>query len=289
MTQKRPGLIEIHLAVLLFGIAGLFGKFLFLSPLVIVFGRTFFAALTLSAILFYSKTQIRTKSIQDFTVLILLGIILAIHWITFFHAIQISTVAVGLLTFSTFPVFVTFMEPYFFKEKLRRFDLLTAGSVVLGLILVIPSLDFQNNITQGAFWGTISGFTFAVLSILNRKYVGTYPSMVIVCYQNWIATLILFPFLFFQDLSLQPTDVLFLAILGIFCTALAHVLFIKSLVHIKTQLASITACLEPIYGIIFAFVLLGEIPALRTILGGGIILGTIALASIKRHTNVIKR
>lgn len=289
MTQKRHGLIEIHFAVLLFGLAGLFGKFLFLPALVIVFGRTFFAALTLSAILFYSKTQIRTKSIQDFTVLILLGIILAIHWITFFHAIQISTVAVGLLTFSTFPVFVTFLEPYFFKEKLRRFDMLTAASVLLGLILVIPSLDFQHNITQGAFWGTISGFTFAVLSILNRKYVSTYPSMVIVWYQNWIATLILFPFLFFKDLSLQPTDVLLLAILGIFCTALAHVLFIKSLVHIKTQLASITACLEPVYGIIFAFILLGEIPALRTIIGGCIILGTIAIASMKRHTNAIKR
>ena len=285
MTQKRHGLIEIHFAVLLFGLAGLFGKFLLLPPLVIVFGRTFFAALTLSAILFYSKTQIRTKSIQDFTILILLGIILAIHWITFFHAIQISTVAVGLLTFSTFPVFVTFLEPYFFKEKLRRFDMLTAASVLLGLILVIPSLDFQHNITQGAFWGTISGFTFAVLSILNRKYVSTYPSMVIVWYQNWIATLILFPFLFFKDLSLQPTDVLLLAILGIFCTALAHVLFIKSLVHIKTQLASITACLEPVYGIIFAFVLLGEIPALRTIIGGCIILGTIAIASMKRHAS----
>ena len=163
--------------------------------------------------------------------------------------------------------------------------MLTAGSVVFGLILVIPSLDFQNNITQGAFWGTISGFTFAVLSILNRKYVSTYPSMVIVWYQNWIATLILFPFLFFKDLSLQPTDFLLLAVLGIFCTALAHVLFIKSLVHIKTQLASITACLEPVYGIIFAFVLLDEIPALRTILGGCIILGTIATASLKRHTS----
>jgi len=177
------------------------------------------------------------------------------------------------------------MEPYFFKEKLRRLDMLTAGSVVIGLILVIPSLDFQNNITQGAFWGTISGFTFAVLSILNRKYVSTYPSMVIVCYQNWMATLILFPFLFFKDLSLQPGDFLLLALLGIFCTALAHVLFIKSLVHIKTQLASITACLEPVYGIIFAFALLDEIPTLRTILGGCIILGTIVIASMKRHTS----
>jgi drug/metabolite transporter (DMT)-like permease len=288
MTQKRHGLVEIHLAVLLFGLAGLFGKLLSLPPFVIVLGRTLFASLTLSAALFFSKTQIRPKSKQDLVVLIFLGIILAIHWTTFFHAIQISTVAVGLLTFSTFPIFVTFMEPYFFKEKLRRFDILTAGSVVLGLILVIPSLDFRNNITQGAFWGTVSGFTFAVLSILNRKYVGTYPPILIVCYQNWMATLTLLPILFFKDISIQPMDFLLLAVLGIFCTAFAHVLFIKSLVHIKTQLASITACLEPVYGILFAFALLGEIPALRTILGGGIILGTIVVASMNRHANGTK-
>jgi drug/metabolite transporter (DMT)-like permease len=285
MTIKRHGLIEIHAAVLLFGFAGLFGKFLSLPPLVIVFGRTSFAALTLSAVLFYSNTRIRTKSIRDFMVLLLLGVLLAIHWTTFFHAIQVSTVAVGLLTFSTFPVFVTFMEPYFFKEKWRRFDMLTAGFVVIGLILVIPSLDFQNNITRGVFWGTISGFTFAVLSILNRKYVSTYPSVVIVCYQNWMAALILLPFLFFEDFSLGPTDFLLLMVLGIFCTALAHVLFIKSLVHIKTQLASITACMEPVYGIIFAFILLGEIPSLRTVLGGSIIVSTIAAASMKRHAS----
>ena len=286
MTQKRHGLLEIHLAVLLFGLAGLFGKLLSLSPFFIVLGRTFFAALTLSAALFYSKPQIRPKSRQDLIVLLFLGVLLAIHWTTFFHAIQISTVAVGLLTFSTFPVFVTFMEPYFFKEKLRRFDILTAGSVVLGLILVVPSFDFRNHITQGAFWGVISGFTFAILSILNRKYVGTYPPILIACYQNWMATLVLVPFLFFKKLSIQPMDFLYLAFLGIFCTAVAHVLFIKSLVRIKTQLASVTACLEPVYGILFAFVLLGETPSFRTILGGAIILGTITIASMNQRSSV---
>ena len=288
MTQKRHGLVEIHLAVLLFGLAGLFGKLLSLSPFIIVLGRTFFASLALSVALFYAKTQIRPKSIKDLTVLLFLGILLAVHWTTFFHAIQISTVAVGLLTFSTFPIFVTFMEPYFFKEPLRRFDILTAVLVVLGLILVIPSFDFRNNITQGAFWGTVSGFTFAVLSILNRKYVATYPSILIVCYQNWMATLTLLPFLFFMNFSFRPMDVFLLAVLGIFCTAIAHVLFIKSLVHIKTQLASITACLEPVYGILFAFALLGEVPAMRTILGGSIILCTIAAASMNRHANESK-
>lgn len=285
MTFQKHGLVEIHIAVLLFGLAGLFGKFLTLAPLIIVFGRTFFAALTLSIIVSYTTVQLRPKSKQDLVVLVFLGAILAIHWITFFHAIQISTVAIGLLTFSTFPIFVTFLEPYFFKEPLRSFDILTAGAVVLGLVLVVPSFDVQNRVTQGVFWGIISGFTFAVLSILNRKYVGTYPSIVIVFYQNWIAAIILLPFLFFKNWVLRPSDAVLLAVLGIFCTALAHVLFIKSLVHIKTQLASITACLEPVYGIFFAFVLLGEVPTIKTLLGGAVILGAITIATMQRPSD----
>ncbi|MFH2220090.1 MAG: DMT family transporter [Pseudomonadota bacterium] len=282
MILKRHGMLEIHIAVLLFGLAGLFGKWLALPPILIVFGRTFFASLTLGAILFFSKTPIQAKSRQDLAVLMLLGAILAVHWVTFFHSIQVSTVAVGLLTFSTFPVFVTFLEPCFFKEKLHPIDILTAGSVLLGLVLVVPTFDFQNNVAQGAFWGTISGLTFAVLSILNRKYVGTYSPIVIACYQNGIAAVILFPLILFKKVTPGSSDIVLLAILGVFCTALSHVLFIKSLVHLKAQLASIIASLEPVYGIIFAFVLLGEVPASRTLAGGGIILGAITLASFKR-------
>ena len=279
MTTKNHGVLGIHIAVLLFGLAGLFGKLLLLSPLVIVFGRTFFASITLGIIIFFSSIKLRTRSKKDLLVLILLGLILAVHWITFFHSIQISTVAVGLLSFSTFPLFVTFMEPFFFKERIRLFDISMAGLVFLGLILIVPSFDFKNNVTLGVFWGTMSGFTFAVLSILNRRYVHTYPPIVIVCYQNWIATIVLIPFLFAEDLPLQPSDYVLLAILGIFCTALAHVLFIKGLSFVTAQLASITACLEPVYGILFAFVLLGEVPASRTIAGGVVILVTITLAT----------
>ncbi|MEE8432979.1 MAG: EamA family transporter [Candidatus Desulfatibia sp.] len=117
MTPKRHGMLEIHIAVMLFGLAGLFGKLLALPALVIVFGRTLFASFTLGAILLCSSIPLRTKSRQDRVVLVLLGALLAVHWTTFFHAIQISTVAVGLLTFSTFPLFVTFMEPFFLKKN----------------------------------------------------------------------------------------------------------------------------------------------------------------------------
>ena len=284
MKTYTQGLLAVHLAVLLFGLSGLFGKLLPLPPLVIVLGRTLFASLTLGLALRCQRRSIRVRSRSDFQVFFLLGSILAIHWTTFFHAIQVSNVAVGLLAYSTFPVFVTFMEPCFFGERLRVFDVLTALLVFCGLVLVIPSFDFGNRITQGAFWGTVSGLTFAVLSLLNRKYVQTYSSSVIAFYQNAIAALILLPFWSLGAKALDIRNLLFLVILGVFCTALAHALFIHSLRDIRAQLAGVTASLEPVYGILLALILLGEVPCARTVAGGTLILGTTVLAAMRPKT-----
>ncbi len=285
MNPKKLGLIEIHVAVFLFGLSGLLGKIISLSPLLIVFGRTFFASLALAALLWVSKTKIRIKSGKDLLVLIIIGVILALHWFSFFQSIKVSTVAIGLLTFSTFPLFVTFMEPYFFQERLTLFNIAMAMLVFIGLILVIPSFDLQNNITQGVIWGVTSGFTFAVLSLLNRKYVGTYQSSVIALFQNGVAALVLLPFVLVAEIAIQPWDYALIPFLGVFCTAAAHTLFIKGLKQTKAQLASLIAGLEPVYGILLALIVLKEIPTLRTWIGGTVILGTIFLATVRRKSS----
>ena len=272
---------KIHCAVFLFGLAGLFGKFLALPPLVIVFGRTVFASICLIFIIAYLKKSLILKSKRDIIGLAGLGIILAIHWAAFFHSIQISTVAVGLLTFSTYPFFVAILEPCFFKEKLTFFALFSAILIFAGVALIIPSFNFDNNTTRGVFWGILSGFTFAVLSLFNRKYVQTYSPLIITFFQNSFAALVLFPFLFFETWELHSGDIFFLMVLGIFCTAIAHALFISGLKHVKTQVASIVAGLEPVYGIIFALVLFGEVPSLRTLSGGVLIMGTAVLATFR--------
>lgn len=280
ISAKAQGLIEIHIAVLLFGFAGLFGKFLTLSPILIVLGRTCFAAIVLYFVLMVLKQSLRVTQKKDLGYFLLLGALLAIHWLAFFHSIQISTVAIGLLTFSTFPIFITFMEPYFFNEKIRRFDVITAAMVCLGFFFVVPSFEWSNAYTQGAFWGTASGFTFAILSLMNRKYVQSYSPLIIAYYQNLFATLVFVPLVVFEDWNLQSQDYWLLAFLGVFCTAGAHALFIQGLIQIKAQLASIIASLEPVYGVLFALILLGEVPEWRTLVGGLIILGTIIVASV---------
>jgi len=281
MTPKNKNLLEIHTAVLFFGLAGLFGKLILLPPLVIVLGRVFFAAIFLVLLSLYLKQDIKLKQNKDYFYLFLLGILLAFHWWAFFQAIQVSTVAVGLLTYSTFPIFVTFLEPYFFKHKIKRSDIFLALVTFFGVILVIPRLEIASNITRGAFWGIVSGFTFAVLSILNRKYVKKYSSLVIAFYQDSAAAIVLLPFLFFMEFTITLKDILLLALLGTCFTAIAHTLFIKGLTNVRAQTASIIACLEPVYGIVIAIFLLAEIPGLRVISGGILILGTSFYATIQ--------
>ena len=281
MNIKNKSLMEIHVAVFLFGISGLFGKLLSLSPMMIVLGRVFFSSVFLLIIMLYLKKDIRLKEQKHYFYFVLMGVILAIHWSTFFKSIQVSTVAIGLLTFSTFPVFVTFFEPYFFKEKIKLSDVFIAIVTFLGVVLVIPKFELGNNLTEGALWGIVSSFTYAILSMLNRKYVKEYSSTVIAFYEQFVATIVLIPFLFLQKPIFQPKDILLLILLGTVFTGISHSLFINGLKNIKTQVAGIISSLEPVYGIILAVFLLREIPTLREILGGVIILGTVFYSTIK--------
>ncbi len=271
---KKQSLIEIHAAVVLFGLAGLFGKWLTLSPFIIVLGRVFFASAALSLFLLLTKKSIRVFPAKNFAVFILLGFILAMHWTAFFHSIQISTVAIGLLSYSSFPVFTAFLEPLFFKEKIKISMIFCALLCLLGIFLIIPQFDMNNSTLRGVLWGLFAGFTFSILTILNRKLSLRYSSLLITFYQDFWATLFLLPFFFILRPRMTPRDIILLLVLGIFCTALSHSLFIKGMRHIKAQTAAIISSLEPVYGIILALLILNEVPVFRTLLGGLVILGT---------------
>lgn len=281
MTDKNKSLMQIHLSVLLFGLSGLFGKFITLPPIIIVSGRVCFSSAFLFIVIKSFKKGIKLKEKRHYLYLIIMGIILVIHWTTFFKAIQMSTVAIGLLTFSTFPVFVTFLEPYFFKEKLKVSDVVVAVITFLGVTLVIPKFELGNNITQGVIWGVISGFTYALLSMFNRKYVNEYSSLVVAFYEQIVAAVVLIPVWFISHPVVQTKDILLIILLAIVFTGISHTLFIEGLKNIKTQTAGIISCLEPLYAIVFAALLLNEIPGIREILGGVIILGTVFYSTIK--------
>lgn len=279
--SKTRDLVQIHIAVFLFGLAGLFGKLVAQPAVIIVLGRVFFGAIALLILYSYRGQSIRLKQRKDYLWFSLFGFILAIHWLTFFHSIQISSVAIGLLTYSTFPVFTAFLEPYFFKEKFLLRDLLLAVITFAGVVLVIPSFELGNQMTQGALWGVVSGATFAILAILNRKHVANYQGSLIALYQDMVASLLLLPFFFIIQPKLSTMDWGLLVLLGFLFTAFSHTIFINGLQTVKAKTASVIASLEPVYGILGAIILLSEIPSWQEALGGAIILGTTFYATYR--------
>ncbi len=287
--SRRQSLIEVHLATLLFGLAGLFGKWLALVPFLIVWGRVVFASLALSVLLLTLKQSLRGILRENFLLITVLGFILAVHWVTFFTSIQVSTVAVGLLAYSCFPVFTVLFEPLFFKEKLDRTNLLLAAVCLSGAFLIVPRFSLTNAVYQGVMWGLVSGFCFALLTIFNRRLAQTYSSLAIAFVEDFAAAIFLLPFLFFYPSSLTARDVLLLAFLGVVCTAGSHTLFIKGLRRVRAQTASIISALEPVYGIALAYLMLGELPSSRTLGGGLVILSAALMISVREGGRLINQ
>jgi len=274
---NAAALVALHVAVALFGFAGLFGKWLTLSPVAIVLGRTAIAAAALGIL------RLRAREHAPFDVrLAANGIVLAVHWVSFFAAIQVSTVAVGLLGFASFPLFVLVLDTLLSGRRWSAREGITAGAVTLGLVILVPSFAWQDRTVQGLGWGVLSGFTFALLAVRGRLLVATHAAAAIALWQNAFAALLLVPVVVVGGgLAQLPDrrDAALLVVLGLVCTALAHTLFIDSMRRVTAHVASVVAALEPVYGILLAWLLLGERPGMRTLAGGVLIVGAALFAS----------
>lgn len=282
MGRHSRNLLQIHVAVLLFGLAGLFGKLLSSwEPVVISFGRVVLASLTLLVVARWRRVVLGPLSRGSLAAFAALGVLLAVHWTTFFQSVQASSVALALITFSTFPVFVAFLEPLLFREQLRAVDVVLAAIALAGIVILRPDWKLEDRATQGVFWGIASGLTFALLSLLNRKYVRRYSSLTIALYQDVFATVALLPFAVWQWPTFTARDILLLVVLGVLCTAIAHALFIAGLHGISTRTASMITCLEPVYGTLLAAALLNEALTVRIALGGAVVLAVAFYATVR--------
>lgn len=283
MNKQTTALISAHVSVLLFGATGLFGKWIQLPSPIIVSGRVFFATLFLLIVCIALKINLKLKTKKDFFFTLLLGTIWAINLTSFYKSVQVSNVAIASIGFSTFPIFTTFLEPLFFKQKPNKKDLITAFATTIGILLIIPKFTLGNNITLGALYGIVSGLSLASITVLSKKYSNNYSGFTSAFYQNLVATIVLIPIFSILKPNITPHDLGLLALLGTCFSAIPHLLLLLSLKNIKAQTTSIILGLEAVYGILLAMILLNETPSLRTILGGTVILATSAYATFSKN------
>jgi drug/metabolite transporter (DMT)-like permease len=274
--------MSANIATLFFGLAGVLGSLTGLPAPLITLGRVVFAGATLGIVAALRRVSLRPATRRDLAQLIAQGLILALHWTAFFESIAVSNIAIGLLAFSSFPLFTAAFEPLLLKQRPRRSEIAAALLILPGVYLLTPRLTLSDHATQGALWGILAAATFALLSVLNRQLAQRYSPLAISLYQDSAAAFILLPTLAltFSDATFSVRSLLCLLALGVACTALAHTLFIASMRVIRTQVASLVAALEPVWGIFFALLFLGQIPSARVLLGGALIVGATALPGL---------
>jgi len=264
---------SLHVAVALFGFAALFGKWIALPATAIVLGRTVIGAATLAIGIGWRRQPLgrptRANAIN--------GTILALHWVAFFAAVKVSSVAIALLGYASFPLFVLQLE----RHRLDRLQTATAVLATVGLVVIVPGIALSGEVVRGLFLGLVSAFTFALLAVRNRRLVERTSPARIALWQNVFAALCLAPVVALGPAFAPPAalDVALLLVLGVACTGLAHTLFIASMQRVSAHTASVVAALEPVYGIALAALLLGEIPDARTLIGGSLIVTAAVLAS----------
>lgn len=277
----RPGgQAALHGAVFLFGMAGLFGKWVALGALLIVFGRVLFATAALGLVLAFRKRFI-LPSRRAAWLLAACGALLVMHWAAFFHSIQVSTVSVGLLAYSTAPVFAALLEPWWFREPASLRGLLASLVSLGGVAVMIPQWQVENAVFQGVSWGVVAGCSFAALALVNRELGREIDATNLAFYQDGAATVLLLPVLPLIWSPPSQSDIILLALLGVVFTALAHGLFIHALRHVKARVATLVSTLEPVYGILLAALLLSEFPTLRTLAGGALILTAVVWVTLQ--------
>ena len=200
------------------------------------------------------------------------GVLLGLHWITYFYSLSVAGVAVGVLSLFTYPLLIAVLEPLVFKTPLQVRHLFFALLALVGVYVMVPSFDLANESLQGVLWGVVSALCFAIRNLLMKKHIVGYPGTTLMFYQLVVIVLTFWPVFLVWDAAPLQTDWPWLLVLGLITTAAGHTLFVMSFRHFTVSTVGILSSLQPIFGILLGWVFLSEVPPRNAILGGSIIL-----------------
>ena len=284
-NQHLKHLFELNIAMMFISTSGVLGRYISMSPPLTIWWRSALTVICLGIFVWYKQINFRVTSKKDLTTIIISGFFMGAHWVTYFYALKLSNVAIGMLAMFTYPIISVFLEPFFFKTKLNVKHVFLGILVLVGIYFLTPEFKIENNFTQGILFGIASAVFYAIRNILMKKKTAQYHGSVLMLYQMVVITVILWPVLFIFKESPATNDWLALAALAIFTTAVGHTLFVVSMKYFSIGTASIISSVQPIYGIIFGMLFLGEFPASKTIIGGILILSTVVIESYHSNKN----
>jgi|SRR5210317_1386265 len=291
---KLKNYLHLHLLVFIAGFTAILGELISIGSIPLVWFRMLIAGILMFAFIIFQKQNLNVGigAIIKFSIA---GILIAIHWITFFESINQSNVSIALAMFSTGAFFASLIEPFFFKRRVISYEIIFGIIVILGVWLITQSeLKYLN----GIILGITSALFSTLFAVINGQFVQRYKAATISLYEFISGVFFITLFIFFfkggfsiQFFQLPNSDWVYLLILASICTAYAFIASVHVMRHITPYTVMLTYNLEPVYGIIIALMLFPEKEKMSRefYLGAILILITVILNGILKNRKRLKR
>ncbi len=287
MTERIKNLILMHFVVLIFGFTGILGKLITIEAVPLVFWRTAIGAATIYLWL-KLRNKVTNKSWATIAKLCGVGILIAIHWVTFFASIKASNVSIALTMLAVSPMFVGFIEPFFFRRKIDPKEIFIASVVIVGVAI---TLKFSSGYEWGVFLGLISAFFASLFATINGVLVKEYDASNISLVELFFASLVIFLFMAVRGevglelIAIDIMDWVYIIILAVVATSFAFIAFTHVMKVFTPFTTTVAINLEPIYSIILAVLIFGEeeIMGVQFYIGATLIIGAIIINTILKE------
>jgi len=253
--------VHLHFIIVLLGFTAILGALISMNATSLVWYRLLFAIPGLGAFLVYRGVSFKI-SFKQWLHLSFIGLLVALHWITFFHAIKVSNVSVTLGVFASTTLFTSFLEPILQKRKILWLEVLIGVVIILGIYLIF---QYETQYVEGILFSLLSALLNTLFVILNRNISRRWHPTVISFYEltgGFVAITLYYLFIEQPDLAsffvLSGNDLVWLLLLSLLCTSYAFTAIVEIMKELSAYTVVLSINLEPVYGILLAYVIFGE-------------------------------
>lgn len=286
-SAKFSSYLSLHLIVFIWGFTAVLGALITINADALVWYRMLFAAVFLLFFILFQKKSFVVPP-KELVKLLFVGLLIALHWIFFFKAIHISNVSVTLAVFSLGAFLASLLEPLFYGRKVLWYEVFFGIIIVAGLGLI---LKVEINYLEGMLYALASIIIGVLFTLMNGKLIEKHDSSVITFYEFLAGVIFISVYFLFENkftadfFILTSNDWILLLILSSVCTAYAFTASVKIMQKLSPYTVMLTTSLEPVYGIILAFFILGgkEKMSFEFYIGALLIVITVILNGIVKH------
>jgi drug/metabolite transporter (DMT)-like permease len=288
LNDKLKSYLHFHVIVFIWGFTAVLGALISIDAVPLVWYRMLLASGFILLYILWKKRSLRVSP-KSLITLIIAGLVIALHWLTFFGAIKVSNVSITLALLSTGAFFTSILEPIFYKRKFVGYELIFGVIVMVGLYIIF---NVETDYTLGIILGLLSAFLSAVFTLMNGKLIKHAAPSVISFYELLTGVIAISIYLIYvswntdglkgfnaEFFDLSNNDWIYLLILASVCTAYAFIAAVAVMKHLSPYTVMLTVNLEPIYGIALAFLIFGNREQMdpQFYYGAAIILATVVL------------